>query len=212
MKQRRTNAGGIGFGVLMALGVIVLMIVGIGGCAVSKNNTMIAGQEDVDAKWTEIRNQYQRRYELIPQLVETVKGAAEFESSTLQEVTEARASVGKMQLPASAPTDPAQLEQFMQAQNTLGASLGRLLVVAEQYPQLKATQNFLSLQDQLEGTENRIAVARRDYIDSVKLYNTSIRTFPGNIVASFRGFEPYSQLEVDEKFEEVPKVDFGTSE
>src|SRR5690606_12218432 len=140
--------------------VVLLGVTGIG-----KYNSLVTEREKVAAAWSEIDNQYQRRYELIPNLVETVKGAADFERSTLEAVVEARASVGRVQLPAELPTDPAQLDAYLRAQQGLGAALGRLFAVAESYPQLKATQNFLSLQDQLEGTENRIAVARRDYID-----------------------------------------------
>ena len=142
---------------------------------------------------SEIDNQYKRRFDLVPQLVSTVQGAADFEKTTLDEVTEARASVGRMQLPPGIPTDPAMLQSYMQAQQGLGAALGRLFAVSEAYPQLKATQNFLSLQDQLEGTENRIAVARRDYIDSVRAYNTTRRRFPTNFIAGMFGFDEIPQ-------------------
>jgi LemA protein len=208
--ERGRTRGGVAAGLLIGVVLVLVLLVGVGGCAVSKNNAMIGMQEKVELQWSEIRNQYQRRYELVPQLVETVKGAADFEKSTLQAVTEARAQVGKLQLPSTVPTDSAGMEKFMQAQSSLGSSLGRLLVVAEQYPQLRATQNFLSLQDQLEGTENRIATARRDYMEAVRAYNTAVRAFPGNLIAMFRGFEAYPQLQIEEKFEEVPKVDFGT--
>jgi LemA protein len=212
LKFGTAQTGSVTQGLLIAILAVVVLVVGVGGCGVSKNNSIIAMQEGVDAHWSEIRNQYKRRYELIPQLVKTVKGAADFEASTLQGITEARASVGKLQLPDGAPTDPAQLDAFMKAQGALGSSLSRLLVVAEQYPQLRATQSFLSLQDQLEGTDNRIAVARRDYIDAIRGYNTAIRSFPGSLIASFRGFEKYPQLQIDESVEEVPEVDFGSRE
>lgn len=200
--------GSIAGGLLVAVGLVLVVVLGVGGCAVSKNNSIIARQEAVDAQWSEIQSQYKRRFDLVPQLVKTVQGAADFEAATLQEVTEARASVGRLQLPEGAPTDPEQLKKFAEAQGALGTSLSRLLVVAEQYPQLRATEGFLSLQDQLEGTENRIAVARRDYIDAVRDYNTSIRAFPGSLIASFRGFETYPQLEVEEGVEQVPAIDF----
>lgn len=189
-------------------GFLVLLLL-LGGCGVSRYNGMVAQQEGVEGAWSEIQNQYKRRYDLVPQLVETVRGAANFEKSTITAVTEARASVGKTQLPDALPEDPAQLQAYLKAQSQLGSSLGRLLLVAENYPNLKASQNFLGLQDQLEGTENRIGVARRDYIDSVKAYNTSIRKFPGNLVASLFSFEKIPQLEFDDNVEEVPEVKFN---
>jgi LemA protein len=141
-----------------------------------------------------------------------VQGAADFERSTLTAVTEARASVGRAQLPPGLPNDPATLQNYMQAQQTLGATLGRLFAVAEQYPQLRATQNFLSLQDQLEGTENRIAVARRDYIESVRAYNTYRRRFPTNLIAGMMGFDTIAQLEVEPAVREAPQVEFNTGD
>ncbi len=204
------ESGAVARGLLIAVALVLVVVLGGGGCAVAKNNSIIAMQEGVDAHWSEIRNQYKRRFDLIPLLVKTVKGAADFEAKTLQDITEARASVGKLQLPDSAPTDPAELERFAKAQSALGASIGRLLVVAEKYPDLRATQGFLSLQDQLEGTENRIAVARSDYIDAIRGYNTAIRAFPGSVIASFRGFEKYPQLEIEQAVEEVPTIDFGS--
>jgi len=196
-------------GVLVAVGVVLILLLIIGGSAVGRYNTLVTSQERIEAAWSEIDNQYKRRYDLIPALVNTVKGAADFEKSTLEAVTEARASVGRAQLPAGLPTDPAQIEAYAQAQQGLGAALGRLMVVVERYPDIKANQNFLSLQDQLEGTENRIAVARRDYIDSVRDYNTGIRKFPANLLAGMFGFEKVPQLEVETEVREVPEVDFG---
>jgi LemA protein len=141
-----------------------------------------------------------------------VRGAAEFERGTLEAVTEARASVARVQLPPGVPQDPAQLRAYMEAQQGLGAALSRLFAVAEAYPELKASQAFLSLQDQLEGTENRIATARRDYIDSVRDYNTRLRRFPTNLVAGLLGFESRPQLEIDPTEREAPDVqfDFGS--
>jgi len=195
-------------GCLIAAGAVLVLALILGGMLVSRYNGLVTQQEKARAAWSEIDNQYKRRYDLVPQLVETVKGAADFERSTLEAVTEARASVGRVQLPAGLPTDPAQLQAFVAAQQGLGSALGRLFAVAEQYPQLKATQNFLSLQDQLEGTENRIAVARRDYIEAVRGYNTYQRRFPTNLVAGVFGFDPLAQLEAGAAERETPKVEF----
>ncbi len=195
-------------GCMIATAVGLILLVGLGGCGVAKYNSIVAHHEGLSAQWAEIDSQYKRRFDLIPNLIKTVKGAADFEQSVLTEVTEARASVGRMQISGGLPTDPAELEAYMKAQQSLGASLGRLIAVAENYPQLKATQGFLSLQDQLEGTENRIAVARRDYIDGVRAYNTSIRKFPDNLLASTFGFEAVPQMEFDEVVQTVPEVEF----
>jgi LemA protein len=195
-------------GCLIATIAGVLILVGIGGCGVGKYNHIVANHEGLSAKWAEVDNQYKRRTELVPLLVATVQGAADFEKGLLTEVTEARASVGKMQISGNLPTDPAQLQAFLKAQQTLGASRGRLIAVAESYPDLKASENFLALQDQLEGTENRIATARRDYIESVRTYNTSIRKFPDNILASTFDFGAVPQMEFDEGIEALPAVEF----
>ncbi len=190
-------------------GALLVLLLLLGGCGVSKYNSMVAGQESVEGAWSGIQNQYKRRFDLVPQLVETVKGAANFEKSTITAVTEARASVGKLQMPEGLPEDPAALEAYVKAQSKLGSSLSRLLLVAENYPNLKASQNFLGLQDQLEGTENRIAVARKDYIDTVRSYNTTIRKFPNNFIASSFDFQKVPQLEFDDDVQEVPSVDFN---
>jgi len=195
-------------GCLVAAGVVLIIVLIIGGTAVGRYNTLVTGQERIEAAWSEIDNQYKRRFDLIPTLVNTVKGAADFEKSTLEAVTEARASVGRAQLPAGLPTDPAQMQAYAKAQQGLGAALGRLMVVVERYPEIKANQNFLALQDQLEGTENRIAVARRDYIDAVRIYNTARRRFPANIIAGMFGFEKQLQLELEPEVRETPKVEF----
>jgi len=200
-------------GCLVAVGVggaLVLCLLLFGGIAASKYNTLQKDRESTKGAWAEIDNQYKRRFDLIPNLVETVKGAADFERSTLDAVTEARASVGRAQLPGDVPTDPAKLQAYLQAQQSLSGALSRLFAVAENYPQLKATQNFLSLQDQIEGTENRIGTARRDYIEAVRRYNTSTKTFPGNVIAGMFGFESIPQLESAPEERATPKVDFGT--
>ncbi len=195
----------IGGGIVGALLLVVLVVVMWGRGAY---NGMYGSRERVKAQWSEIDNQYKRRYDLVPQLVATVKGAADFEQSTLDQVTQARASVGKVQLPSDVPTDPEQLRAYIQAQQSLSGALGRMFAVAEAYPQLKASQNFLSLQDQLEGTENRIATARRDYIEAVRAYNTQIGMFPGNFIAGMFHFAPAATIEATVEERTTPKVEF----
>ena len=203
-----SRRGALSTGCVVGL-VIGFVILAIGGMAVSRYNALAGGKTVVTAKFAEIDNQYKRRADLVPQLVETVKGAANFEKSTLEAVTEARASVGKAQLPAQLPDDPAKLQQYFAAQQSLSGALSRLMVVAEQYPDLKANASFRDLQSQLEGTENRIAVSRRDYIDAVQTYNRSLVTFPGNVVGGFFGFKELPQLEAaTEADRQVPKVEF----
>jgi LemA protein len=178
------------FGIL----VIILVILLIGGC--SSYNGLVSLSQDVDSKWADVQTQYQRRADLIPNLVNTVSGAANFEKSTLTEITNARASVGQVKLdPSKAPTDPQQLAQFQQAQDQLGSALSRLLVVSERYPTLQANSNFRDLQAELEGTENRIAVARKNFNDSTQAYDTSIRSIPAVFFAGAMGFtnKPYFQ-------------------
>ena len=208
MRDLIKNRDGSIKGGLVAIVVIVILALIIIATGVGTYNSLVTSQEKIKAAWSEIDNQYKRRFDLIPSLVNTVKGAADFEKSTLEEVTEARASVGRAQLPQGLPTDPAQLQEYLQAQQSLGAALGRLMVVVERYPELKANQNFLTLQDQLEGTENRIAVARRDYIDAVRIYNTARRRFPASIIAGMFGFEKKQQLELEPEVRETPNVEF----
>ncbi len=196
-------------GCLIAVGALAFLVLIAAFLFAGRYNTLVTLQEKNEAAWSEIDNQYKRRFDLIPQLVATVKGAADFEKSTMEAVTEARAGVGRAQLPPGLPNDPAQLQKYIQAQQGLGAALGRLFVVVERYPELKANQNFLSLQDQLEGTENRIAVARRDYIESVRAFNTYLRRFPTNLVAGLFGFEKLPQLPFEETERETPKVDLN---
>ncbi len=172
-------------------------------------NAVIDHDEDVKAAWAEVQNQYQRRADLVPNLVKTVKGAANFEQETLQKVVEARSKVGKLEVDASTIDDPAKLKQFEQAQGQLGSALSRLLVVAERYPELKATQAFQDLQVQLEGTENRIAVARKRFIEQVAEYNKVVLRFPTSIGASMRGkSERPTFSATTEGADKAPEVNF----
>jgi LemA protein len=207
-----SRRGAVSRGCLAGLaigGVVLILAMALGGILVGKFNELSRNRESVKGAWAEIDNQYKRRFELIPNLVETVKGAADFEKSTLEAVTQARASVGRVQLP-NPPTDPAQMKAYLEAQQGLSAALTHLFAVAENYPALKATQNFLSLQDQIEGTANRVATARRDYIEAVRRYDTSIATFPGNLIAGMFHFERSPQLESAPDERVNPKVDFGS--
>jgi LemA protein len=175
------------------------------GCGI---NTIPTLEEEVNAGWAQVQNQYQRRADLIPNLVETVKGYAQQEKEVLTAVTEARAKVAQMQLPPDILTNEEAFRQFEQNQAQLTGALGRLLVVVEQYPELRSNQNFLALQSQLEGTENRISVARRDYIQAVQGYNTEIRTFPGRLWAMVYGAEAKATFTAAEGAEQAPKVKF----
>ncbi|QZN98449.1 LemA family protein [Chenggangzhangella methanolivorans] len=167
-------------------------------------------EEQAKARWSEVQNQYQRRADLIPNLVETVKGFARQEEKVLTEVVEARAKATQVTIDASKLSDPEAVKQFQQAQAQLSGALGRLLAVSENYPDLKSNQNFLALQSQLEGTENRIAVARRDYIQAVQAYNTELRTIPGKWIAGFLYPEakPMATFETAPENQGAPKVSF----
>jgi len=196
------------------VGLTILgLVVGLLIWGFSTINSIPAQEESAHASWAQVLNQYQRRAELVPNLVATVKGAADFEKSTLEAVVQARAKVGTMQLPADLLTNPDAMRAFEANQGALTSALSRLMVVAEQYPNLKATEGFNTLQAQLEGTENRIAVARKDYIDAVRIYNTELKTFPGVVWKSllYADREPMQQLQVDPAKQEVPTVDFGTT-
>jgi LemA protein len=198
---------GIGCGAVVIILIVVLVIAGIvlGG----SYNRIVKLDQNVNEKWAQVQNVYQRRADLIPNLVSTVSGAANFEKSTLIAVTQARASVGQVKLdPNKAPTDAAQLQQFQQAQGQLSNALSRLLVVSEQYPELKANQNFLSLQAQLEGTENRISVERGNFNEAVKDYNTVVRSFPTVFFAGMMGFSPRPFFTAQPEAEKAPKVNF----
>ena len=175
-------------------------------------NSVPTAEENVNAKWGNLQSEYQRRSDLIPNLVETVKGYAQQERSVLTEVTNARARATSVQISADDLDDPAKVRAFNDAQSQLGGSLGRLLATFEAYPDLKSNQNFLTLQSQIEGTENSILVARRDYNESVQAYNTRIRTFPDAIGAKiFYGAKPKVPFEAAAGAQEAPKVDFNAA-
>ena len=179
----------------------------LAGCGINNIPTF---EEQAKAKLADVNNQYQRRNDLIPNLVETVRGYAQHERATLEAVVNARAKATTIQLTPEVATDPEKFKQFQEAQAQLSGALGRLIAVAENYPDLKANQNFLALQSQLEGTENRIAVARRDYIEAVRVYNTELRTFPGVIWAKtiYSGHKPMETFTVAEDVRRAPSVKF----
>ena len=186
----------------------LLMAVSLSGCGV---NDVPRLDEEVKAAWSQVQNQYQRRADLIPNLVETVKGYATQEQDTLVKVTEARAKATSMQIPKDILENPEAFKKFEQSQGALSSALGRLMVVSEKYPDLKSNQNFLALQSQLEGTENRIAVARKDYVETVQRYNVNLRSIPGRWIAAIM----YPDAKVRETFsaseaaQEAPKVKFN---
>ena len=187
--------------------LMAVVLLQLSGCGV---NNIPTYDEQVSAAWSQVLNQYQRRAELIPNLVNTVKGYAAQEKDVLTSVVEARSKVAQTQIPKDVLTDPTAFKAFQDNQAELSAALARLMVVVERYPDLKSNQNFLALQSQLEGTENRIAVARRDYIEAVKQYNTEIRTFPGRIWKSllYSDAEPKETFTVSEELQKVPQVGF----
>jgi LemA protein len=192
------------------LNVLILLVFSLiaGGCGY---NTLQSTDEQIKASWAEVVNQYQRRADLIPNLVETVKGFAAQEKDVLLGVTNARSKVGSIQATPELVNDPQAFEKFAQAQAGLSSALSRLLVVAENYPQLKSDANFRDLQAQLEGTENRIAVARKRYIEAVREYNVVVRSFPSNLTAMVFGMKEKAQFTVENEKEisKSPKVDFG---
>ncbi|GGX03163.1 hypothetical protein GCM10007242_05300 [Pigmentiphaga litoralis] len=193
---------------LLSLFMLSFFAATLTGCGY---NAMQASDEKVKAAWSEVLNQYQRRADLIPNLVSTVKGYASHEEAVLTRVTEARARVGSTNITAEQLDDPAQVQRFQQAQGELSSALSRLLVVTENYPQLKADGLFRDLQAQLEGTENRIAVARNRYVKSVEEYNVLIRQFPGAITAKVMGYKPKANFAVENEaaISRPPAVDFG---
>ena len=190
--------------------LLIAATLALSGCGI---NTIPTYEQDAKAKWSEIQNQYKRRADLIPNLVESVKGFADQEKSVLTGVTEARAKATQAQitLPPDILTNPEAMKKYAEAQNQLTGALRQLLAVSERYPDIKSGQNFLALQSQLEGTENRIAISRRDYIQSVQQYNTELNTFPGRIWKAilYSSAKDMATFEVPEKERETPKVDFG---
>ncbi len=195
----------------VALGCIVLILVGvlvIGGMAAGAYNRLNSADQAVSAGWAQVENVYQRRADLIPNLVETVKGAANFEKETLTQVIQARASATQVKLDANSIKDPAAFAQFQKVQDGLGSAIGRLLVSVEKYPELKANQNFRDLQTQLEGTENRISVERGRFNDVTQTYNTLRRSFPTVIVANFAGFKERPYFKAVEGSDKPPAVKF----
>jgi LemA protein len=212
-------------GLLGCVGVLILVVI-IGGIwFIGVRNNLVGLDQGVQAQWAQVENDYQRRFDLIPNLVRTVQGAANFEKSTLVEVVNARSRVGQVQgAPAAGgppgtaatsglPNDPQAMANFAAAQQNLSGALSRLLVVVERYPELKSNQNFLELQSQLEGTENRIAVERRRYNETAQTYNTAILRFPGSLVAGFSNFKPKAYFQGVAGSNQAPNVnfDFGTN-
>ncbi|MGB8355182.1 MAG: LemA family protein [Chthoniobacteraceae bacterium] len=194
------------------IGIFLLIFVGIVLTAIGSYNGLVKSSQAVDAQWANVQTVYQRRADLIPNLVSTVAGAANFEKSTLIAITDARASVGQVKIdPNQAPSDPAQLAKYQAAQSQVSSALSRLLVVSERYPDLKANENFRDLQAQLESTENRINFARSDFNTAVQTYNTKVKGFPTVLIAGMMGFSPKPYFEADAGAQNAPKVNFDFS-
>jgi LemA protein len=204
-KRSFAGLGCLGVGVV---GLVLVVLVG-GLMLRGMYNDMIAQEQAVNAAWSQVENVYQRRADLVPNLVATVKGYAAHESEVLQQVTESRAKVGSFQATKEVLENPAEFQKFQRAQAGLSGALSRLLLVAERYPDLKANQNFLELQSQLEGTENRIAVERKRFTEVAQAYNTRIKQFPANVVASLFGFKEKQYFQGAPGSEKAPTVDFS---
>ena len=200
-----------GFRRIAALVAAAMVAVTLAGCGI---NNIPTYEQSAKARWSEVLSQYKRRADLIPNLVETVKGFAAQEQNVLTSVIEARAKASQAQIniPPDVLTNPEAMKRFQDAQNSLGGALRQLLVVAERYPDIKSGQNFLALQSQLEGTENRVAIARRDYIEAVRVYNTELTTFPGRIWRSvmYSSAQPMATFDIPPQETQTPRVDFGT--
>ena len=190
-------------GIIVVVAILFVVVLGVSGY-----NGLVKKNEAVSQAWGQVENQYQRRSDLIPNLVNTVKGAANFEQETLTQVVEARASASQVKLTPEMLNDPQALERFEQAQGQLSSALSRLLVTVEKYPELKATENFKSLQEQLEGTENRISVERRRFNEVVQDYNVAVKRFPMNMFAGMFGFGPKAYFQAREGSENPPEVQF----
>ena len=194
---------------VLAIAAVLVASALAAGCGVNKIPTY---EQTAKAKWSEVLNQYKRRADLIPNLVESVKGFAEQERKVLTDVTEARAKAVSVQVPADITTNPDAMKKFQEAQGQLGSALRQLMVVSERYPDIKSGQNFLALQQQLEGTENRISIARRDYIEAVRVFNTEIATYPGILWKRFMypATKEMAAFDIPAEEQKTPKVDFGT--
>ena len=191
------------------ISIIAAAVVLLCGITYSSYNKLVLLDEETSSAWSQVENQYQRRYDLIPNLVNTVKGYAKHEESVLRELTEARSKAGGViSVDSSILDDPEKMAEFQKVQNELGASLQRLLAVTENYPELKANQNFLAVQDELEGTENRISVERKRFNDSVKAYNSTMRRFPMNLLAGMFGFEKKNYFAAEAAAAKAPEVQF----
>jgi len=195
-------------GAFLVLGGLAVIVFGMALWCMGAYNGLVAKQEAVNAAWAQVQNVYQRRFDLIPNLVETVKGAAKFEQGTLTAVTEARASVGKISVDAGLLNDPEKFRQFEKAESALTGALSRLLAVSERYPELKANANFRDLQVQLEGSENRIAVERRGFNEFAAAYNIAIRRMPDALVARLAGFRERPYFQAEESAQKAPAVKF----
>ena len=193
---------------LVVLAVVVVLLIGLVMWGIGVQNQLVRLEQDVNEKWAQVQNVYQRRADLIPNLVETVRGFAAQERTVLTEVTQARANATSIRLTPEALNDPQAMQKFAAAQGQLTGALSRLLVTVERYPELKSNQNFLTLQSQLEGTENRITVERQRYNTAVREYNTRLRVFPGSLVAGMMGFKPKAFFEAAPGSETAPKVKF----
>ncbi|MCR5172428.1 MAG: LemA family protein [Treponema sp.] len=195
--------------ILITVGVIAVVAIALYSCTAGNYNKMVTLDEEVSTAWSQVQNQYQRRMDLIPNLVSTVQGYAKHEAEVLTQIAQARAEAGGVvNVDESILNDPEKFEQYQKIQNQLGASLQRLLAVTENYPELKANQNFLALQDELAGTENRIAVERKNFNEVAKGYNTMIRKFPQSILAGMFGFEKRPYFTASEEAQSAPQVQF----
>ena len=194
---------------LVVLIIFAVCVIALFSCYKNTYNSLVYMEENVSGQWAEVQNQYQRRMDLIPNLVSTVKGYASHESEVFKQVSDARSKAGgQINISDEVLSNPEAFERYQQVQDQLGSSLQRLLMVTENYPELKADQNFLALQDQLEGTENRITVARGRYNDAAKQYNSKIRSFPTNLIANMSGFEKKIYLSASAEAQSAPKVEF----
>lgn len=194
---------------LVVLIIFAVCVIALFSCYKNTYNSLVYMEENVSGQWAEVQNQYQRRMDLIPNLVSTVKGYASHESEVFKQVSDARSKAGgQINISDEILSNPEAFERYQQVQDQLGSSLQRLLMVTENYPELKADQNFLALQDQLEGTENRITVARGRYNDAAKQYNSKIRSFPTNLIANMSGFEKKIYFSASAEAQSAPKVEF----